>query len=91
MIAASPENEAYRLALAQFYAEKRQNKAMIEVLREAMKDLPEKYGAYEMLAKYYLERKSFDMAIKVLDQFTKRVQSGPDLFESKGLKGHYPF
>ena len=50
---------------------------MIQVLRKAMKDLPEKYMAHEMLASHYLAAKANEKAVGVLDQFMEKVRTGP--------------
>ena len=86
LITAYPDEEKYRLALVRFYGEQKQEDAMIETLNETIKDLPEQYGAYQMLAGYYVNKKDLDKAIEVLDRFMEKVRTGPDYLKAKIFK-----
>ena len=55
LMAAHPEDQRYRLELAQFLGEKKKKDAMILVLEGCIKDDPEAYRPCEMLALHYLK------------------------------------
>jgi len=72
------------LYLARFYEENEQNDAAIAVLRKTIEDMPDKYAAYEMLAKHYMQTEATkNNAMQLLGQFMTKVRTGPDFLKAK--------
>ncbi len=83
--------EKLRIDLAKFYRRKNRDDAMIRVLRQAMKDMSEKYKLHELLAKHYLGENEIEKALEVLNQYTQKVQSGDNFLKAKLFQAHILF
>jgi tetratricopeptide (TPR) repeat protein len=91
VVAAAPKKEAYRLALAQFYEQTGQGDAFVSTLNQAIEDLPDKFGAYETLARHQYQKRDFAQATGLMDRFMEKVKTGPELLRAKLLKAEILF